>query len=78
MKSPSCTFREGTDTPEPKRCFDRFAHEAHLPDNPGVADPETEGQMSALFFLFIGIGYAMSFFILACLGAFIWQSSPND
>ncbi len=33
--------------------------------------------MSAILFLFMGIGFSMSFFILACLGALIRWAPPQ-
>jgi len=47
---------------------------AHL-----APDPQREVHMSAILFLFMGLGFAMSFFILACLGALIrWSPVRND
>jgi hypothetical protein len=41
--------------------------------------PQKEIGMSAILFLFMGIGFAMSFFILACLGALVrWVPVRND
>lgn len=35
--------------------------------------------MSAIMFLCMGMGFVMSFFILACLGALIlWEPARND
>lgn len=41
----------------------------HRPDLTIVSRPEKETDMSAILFLFMGICFATSFFILACLGA---------